>query len=91
MRRINRKLRRMTARFLELPKDILMDMPRITITGPYEMHIENHGGILHGTEKLIRLAIPHGALEIQGESLVIRMIVPEEVKVEGVIHSIKFL
>lgn len=90
MRRINRKLRCMTAKWLDLPKDILMDMPRISITGPYEILVENHGGILHGTEKLIRLAIPHGSLEIQGESLVIRMIVPEEVRVEGIIHSIKF-
>jgi sporulation protein YqfC len=91
MRRLNQKIRRMTATWLDIPKDIVMEMPRITITGPYEMLIENHGGVIRGSEQLILLAIPHGSLEIKGESLVIHSIMPEEVKIEGVIHSIKFI
>jgi sporulation protein YqfC len=91
MQRLDQKIRRLTAKWLDLPKDIVMEMPRITITGPFEMLVENHGGVIRGSENLIQLAIPHGSLEIKGESLIILSILPEEVKIEGVIHSVKFL
>lgn len=90
MRRWEKKIRRVAAKWLDLPQDIVMEMPRITITGPYEIHIQNHGGILRGTEDTIVLAVPHGRLQITGEKLIIHTILPEEMKVEGKLHSIEF-
>lgn len=91
MRRMGRRIRRLTARVLDLPEDVVLDLPRITMVGPFQVMIENHRGVIHCSERLLRLALNQGELEIQGENLIIRRIMTEEVFLEGTIHSLKFV
>lgn len=90
MRRMNRnKLQKWTAELLELPQDVVYDLPRLTMIGDRQLYIENHRGVLHFSSDRLRLALSKGELEVTGEDLVIRTIWTEEVFVEGVIKHIE--
>lgn len=89
MRRMNRKLRKMAADLLDLPQDVVFDLPRLTMIGDRQLYIENHRGVLHFSSDRLRLALSKGELEITGQELVIRTIWTEEVFVEGQIKHIE--
>ncbi|MFD0715087.1 sporulation protein YqfC [Paenibacillus sp. GCM10027626] len=89
MGRINRKLRKMAAEILDLPQDVVFDLPRVTLIGDRQLYIENHRGVLHFSSEKLRLALSKGELDVIGEGLVIRTIWTEEVFIEGVIKQIE--
>lgn len=90
LRRINRKLRTLTAGILDLPQDVVFDLPRITMIGNLQLYIENHRGVIGFSDELLRLRLTVGTLEITGQELVIRAILPEEVFIEGTIADIRY-
>ncbi|QWU14990.1 sporulation protein YqfC [Paenibacillus sophorae] len=90
MTRIGRSLRGWTNGMLDLPQDLLSDMPRITLIGNKEMVIENHRGVLNFSPGQLTLALSKGSLEIAGEGLVITSILGRELAVEGVIGEIRY-
>lgn len=79
------------ANYLELPKDLLMNLPRITLVGDMQLHIENHRGIIEYTKEKIRISISIGELVIIGEVLMLRNIFPDEIAVEGKIKALNIL
>lgn len=79
------------ANYLELPKDLLMNLPRITLLGDMQLHIENHRGIMEYTKERIRVSTSLGELIIVGESLVLRNIFPDEIAVDGKIRALNIL
>lgn len=91
MRRIRKKMSSWTAKFLDVPLDVTMDLPRLTMIGNMQMYIENHRGVLHFTDQFLKLALIKGTLEVHGNSLTIRAILTEEVLVEGTIHEVKYI
>ena len=76
---------------LEIPQDIVLDLPRITIIGRSEMLIENHRGIIEYGLNRLRVSISRGFLEIEGENLEIKALMSEEIKVIGVITLIRYV
>lgn len=88
MNRLKRKLRKMTADILDLPQDVVYDLPRLTMIGDRQLYIENHRGVIHFSSEQLRLALSKGELEVTGNSLVIRTIWTEEVFIEGQITGI---
>lgn len=91
MTRIGRRLRGWTNGVLDLPQDVLQEMPRITLIGNKELYIENHRGVLHFSSGQLKIALVQGYLEISGEGLVIRNILGQELAVEGLIGEIKYM
>ncbi|WP_270172288.1 sporulation protein YqfC [Paenibacillus sp. SYP-B4298] len=89
MRSISRKIRKLTANLLDVPQDVVFDLPRVTMIGDRQLYIENHRGVLHFTSDLLRLALSKGELEVAGSGLVIRAIWTEEVFIEGQIHHLQ--
>jgi sporulation protein YqfC len=89
MMRVSRKLRKWTATILDLPQDVVLDLPRITMIGGLQVTVENHRGILHFSPELLRLAMNNGELEVTGQDLIIRNIGAEEVFVEGKIMGVR--
>jgi len=75
---------------LELPKDIILDLPRITVLGNLELRIENHKGIIEYSNEKIRIKIKNGILKLIGTNLLIKTIISEEIIVTGNIFSIDF-
>lgn len=90
MPQVGRKLRRWTARLLDLPEDVVLDLPRVTLIGRMRLMVENHTGVLHFSSRRLRLSTVRGALEIDGRDLVIRTIGAAEVIVEGEIDGVRF-
>lgn len=76
---------------IDLPVDVLMDLPRITLVGQVHIYIENHRGLLVFSDKEVRLLLKHGQLLIKGQSFVIKTILPEELLLEGIIDQVTFL
>jgi sporulation protein YqfC len=92
MRKLHQKFKRWAAGALDLPQDVILDMPRITMIGPLQMYVENHRGVLAFDQGELRLLLSNkGQLLVSGEKLVIRKILPEEVFLEGMIREIKYL
>ncbi|MBP1930528.1 sporulation protein YqfC [Ammoniphilus resinae] len=86
-----RHLRKIAAKILDLPADVTMEMPRITMIGQIHMYIENHRGVLQFSDKELRLLLTKGQLLVRGEKLVIRAILSEEVLIEGKVSGVQFI
>lgn len=76
---------------MELPADVLTDLPRVTMVGQIHVYIENHKGLLAFSDKEIRILLKQGQLLIKGQELVIKAIMPEEIVLEGKIGQVLYL
>ena len=85
------KVRRMLTNTIDLPQDVMMNLPRITMIGQIHIYIENHRGLVAFLVFLVRLQLEQGQLSIMGEGLIIKTILPEEILLEGVIGSVNYL
>ena len=88
MRRKGRLGRKM-AEFLEIPQDIVLDLPRLTLVGSIEVTLENHRGIIEYTSERLRMALPEGEIVITGQDLMLVSLAPGEVVVRGKISSLQ--
>lgn len=77
------------ANVLEIPTDIALNLPRITMIGNLQMVIENHKGIMEYTNNRIRVLVSRGYLEIEGSNLVLRNIQIDEMVINGEIEQVK--
>ncbi len=84
-------LRNWVTKRMELPQDVMMDLPRITMVGQIHIYIENHRGLLTFTDKEIRLLLKQGQLLVKGKAFVIKTILPEEILLEGKIDQVIFI
>ncbi|SDM88669.1 sporulation protein YqfC [Paenibacillus sp. yr247] len=91
MRRLTRKWNQFTAKILDLPQDVVQDLPRITMIGNVQLYVENHRGVLHFSSENLKLELTKGTLEVFGRHLVIRAILSEEVFIEGLIDNVKYM
>jgi sporulation protein YqfC len=85
-----RALRSELADFFELPKDILLDLPRLTLLGNLRLVIENHRGLIQYEPHQIRVCLEKGELVVQGVSLSIALISQEEIIIEGRLQGLEF-
>ncbi|WP_409341328.1 sporulation protein YqfC [Paenibacillus sp. MBLB4367] len=91
MRRLKRKLGLWTAKMFDVPQDVALDLPRITVIGNNQLLIENHRGVIAFSDEQLRLRLAKGEMEIRGKQLVIRAIYSEEVYVDGLVSDIKYI
>ncbi|WZL74634.1 sporulation protein YqfC [Clostridiaceae bacterium 35-E11] len=76
---------------LELPKDIMLDLPRVTLLGNLQVYIENHKGIIEYSKNRIRINTKNGIFRITGKDLLIKTIITEEIIICGVIDTMGFV
>ena len=76
---------------LELPIDIMMDLPRLTVIGSIEIGLLNHKGIIEYTKEIIRINTKSGVFKITGKELEIKTILSEEIIITGVIENIQII
>lgn len=84
-------LRNWMLKNLELPQDVMMDLPRITMIGQIHIYIENHRGLITFSDKELRLLLKQGQLLIKGKGFVIKTIMPEEILLEGKIDHVMYI
>ncbi len=90
LKKTRKKMGEKVANTFDLPKEVIMDIPKVTLIGNKEISIENHKGVIQYTNEKIRISITGGELIISGEGLIINSIIPEEVIIYGEISQISF-
>lgn len=86
-----KKIKRQFSEFLEIPGDVMLDLPKIVLVGNIKIFIENHRGILEYTTEKVRVNVMEDEVAITGENLLLRNVLPDELCVEGKIKSVSFL
>lgn len=84
-------LRKNVTEAFELPKEIMLDLPLITLTGREEVIIENYKGILEYSEETVRVGTAAGVLRLSGGGLCLRQVSAECIVVAGRIEGLLFL
>jgi sporulation protein YqfC len=91
MRKWRQNIKKWLTDKLELPEDVLMDLPRITMIGQLHIYIENHYGVLQFSDTVLRLRLRDGQLLIKGNGFVLKILQPEELLLEGKIDRVDFI
>lgn len=74
----------------ELPREVMMDLPRLTLVGNVQVYLENHRGVIAYDESLVRIGVSNGEIIIRGQDLKIKNLVAEELLIKGIIESLEY-
>ena len=74
----------------DMPKDVVLGLPVLTVLGDMEISIENYGGIIEYTDCLIRIRTKNGQIIINGKKLYVDYYTNDEMKIHGRIDSLEF-
>lgn len=83
-------LREKLAEAAELPKEVALSLPKITVLSGKEASVENYKGIISLDAACIRLYTTAGILSLQGENLDISAMTGEDIYIKGAIRKIEF-
>lgn len=75
---------------LNLPKDIVFDIPKITLMGDREVTIENHKGIVSFDDTKVKVNSRLGLIIVEGEKFKISFIGGDTLTINGKIREIKY-
>lgn len=73
---------------LNLPKDVMLDIPIMYIEGKDSLHIENYKGIIEYNDNTIRIKTKVGIIKLIGTALYIELIESDEIIIKGILKSI---
>ena len=76
---------------LDLPKDVLLDVPKIIVTGRNEVTIENHKGIMVFERDKIKINTNMSPIEIKGSEFEILYIAASTITIKGYFNSIEYV
>lgn len=76
---------------LQLPSEVLLNLPRISIIGNKEVYIENYKGIIEYKEVCVKINTNIGVVRIGGRNLSVKNITSEDICVLGVIEELEFI
>lgn len=79
------------ADMLDLPLDVVCDIPRTELIGKNEVWVENTRGILDYNENTIKINTTIGILKIEGDELLIASISDESVNIKGIIIRMEYV
>ncbi len=75
---------------IDLPKDVLLNLPKITVVGKEEISIENHKGIEVFEKEFIKVKTNIGIVKVEGENFEILYIASETIVLSGKFKSISY-
>ena len=76
---------------LELPKDVMLDLPRIIMLGSIQINVSNHKGIIEYTQETLRINSNAGVIRITGREMELKTILSEEIIVVGTIEKVEII
>ncbi len=76
---------------LEMPYDVMLEMPKITVIGNKNVHIENYTALLEYKKENIKLKYKGGVIEICGQDFEIKTIGEGNIVIFGKICSLKLV
>ena len=77
-------------RLLDMSKDAVLHLPRISLFGNLQCCVENHQGIMQYTQEKIGLNAGRYRIYIEGEDLVITSLSADAIYVEGRIGQVQY-
>ncbi len=86
----NHSIKRRITQVSEMPKDVLMGIPILTVIGEIELSLENYSGIIEYTDTLIRIRTKTGQIKVNGKNLTVEYYTNDEMNIHGRIDSIEF-
>jgi sporulation protein YqfC len=84
------EIRHKFADLLEMPREVVMDLPKVTMVGNLQVVLENHRGIIEYSPERLRISVNQGEIIITGEGLVLRNILPDQIVVEGKVFAVSY-
>lgn len=75
---------------MALPKDVVLDLPKISVCGDREVFIENHKGLLEYTQSCIRVKMNDGIINIFGSELKIIVMETDRMVIDGVFERVEY-
>lgn len=84
------KMRNRINRALEVPAEVNLNIPKVTILNFEEMVIENYKGILEYQDFFIRIKTDIGIVNVNGFNLSLDEMTTDDLMVKGKIESIDF-
>ena len=78
------------AEILDLPKDIVLGLPKMIFTGNHELYVENYRGIVEYSDTVMRFNAGDYLVTITGRALGIKNIATEEITLCGDIKTLEF-
>lgn len=84
------KTREILAEKLDLPKDVILNLPKITIIGNNEITIENHKGIILFERTIIKINTKVKIVNIEGEDFEILYIGDSTITISGKFKLISY-
>lgn len=85
-----KKAKENLTRKLDLPQDIVFDLPKITVIGDSEITIENHKGIVLFEEKEIKINSGIGLISIYGDNFEVLFMGGRTLALKGFFKSIVY-
>ena len=77
-------------RMLDVSKDAVLYLPRISLFGNLQCCVENHQGILQYTQEKIGLDAGKYRIYVEGKDLVITSLSAEAIYIEGGIGQVRY-
>lgn len=84
------KTRDVIAEKFDLPKDVVLNLPKITIIGNDEITIENHKGIILFERDIIKINTKVKVINIEGENFEILYIGDSTITISGRFKSVYY-
>ncbi len=85
-----KRFREFIAESASLPKDVILDLPRISICADKEIFIENHKGILEYTDLSLRIRMNDGIINISGKGLRIVIMRDDRMVINGEFECVEY-
>ena len=70
------------------PKEVVSDMPRITLTGSERVHVEQHKGLIAYQPEEVVFRVAPGRLTVSGQELRFRLYTSNEAILTGHVDSV---
>lgn len=84
------KTKETIAEKLDLPRDVILNLPKITIIGDNEICIENHRGVILFQEKEIKVNSNIGFVTIEGSNFEILFMGGSTLTVSGKFRTVRY-
>jgi len=84
------KAKESLANQLDLPRDVMLNIPKISVTGNNEITIENHKGIVFFGDKEVRINSNVGLISILGEEFEILFLGGSTITISGKFKTINY-
>ena len=76
---------------LALPKEVVLDLPLISLIGQEGVTVENHKGLMEYSAEQVRIGTGGGSLRIVGEQLELKQMSAALIVVKGRLERLEFL